>query len=135
MWAMIPWYKLNEPALAEALKEIIPIERRRERITTHALARRAEVENRYIQSLERGTRPPSIALFIVLAWALDLDPRDLFDRLLKRMNYPEGSRPVLSNRAAADVPAEAQATPGNSGSDRPEGWAAAESSRTRAETG
>lgn len=103
---MTPLYKINEPALAVALSEIIPAERRRERLSVHALAARAEVGSGYIQALEKGSRPPSIALFMVLAWALDLDPRELFDRLLKQMHYPEGSRPVLASRARADMPSD-----------------------------
>jgi ribosome-binding protein aMBF1 (putative translation factor) len=105
-WPVRRWYQVVEPEAADALKEILPIERRRERLSTHALAARAEVNVRQIRALEEGERLPSVPMFIVLAWALDLDPRDLFDRVLKRMNYPEGSRPVLANRAAPDIPRE-----------------------------
>ncbi len=101
-----PWYKVIGPAAAEALKEILPIARQRERLSMHALAARAEVSLRQIRALEEGGRLPSIPMLIVLAWALDLDPRDLFDQVLRRMNYPEGSRPVLANRAAPDIPRE-----------------------------
>ncbi len=98
------WYSRIEHALAEALKAVLPSERRRERVTERALADRAQLNAELIRKVETGRSLPSIPVLVVLAWSLDLDPRQLFDRLLKQMNYPDGCRPVLVNRAPPDIP-------------------------------
>lgn len=103
-WLGVSWYSRIEHAVAEALTEVLPSERLRERVSVHALAVRTQFSVRLLQALEKGTRLPSIPVLIVLAWALDLDPRDLFDLMLKRMRYAEGARPVLVGRAQPDIP-------------------------------
>ena len=99
------WHSRMGTAFADALKEVLPIERRRERVSERALADRAELTSNLIRLFEKGSRLPSIPIFIVLAWALDLDPRTLFDRVLGRV-CPDGSRPVLAGRTAPDLPRE-----------------------------
>lgn len=93
-------------AVADALKEVLPRERRRERVTERALAERARLSAQLIRKLEKGSSLPSIPVLVVLAWSLDLDPRELLDRLLRHMNYPDGCRPILVNRAPPDIPRE-----------------------------
>jgi len=105
-WLGASWYSRIEHTVAEALTEVLPSERLRERVSVHALAVRTQFSVRLLRALEKGTRLPSIPVLIVLAWALDLDPRDLFDLMLKRMRYAEGSRPVLVGRAQPDIPRE-----------------------------
>ena len=106
-WLGASWYSRIEHTVAEALKEVLLTERLRERVSVHALAARTRFSVQLLRALEKGTRLPSIPVFIVLAWALDVDPRDLFDLMLKRMSYAEGSRPVLVGRAQPDIPREA----------------------------
>ena len=102
----LAWYRSIDSAAAKALRELLPIERRRERISRSALAVRADVRSERIRVFEEGGGLPSIPVFIALAWSLDLDPRELLDRMLRRMSCAETSRPSLCHRAAPDLVAE-----------------------------
>ena len=48
------------------------------------------------RAFDRGERQPNLATFIAIAWTLDQDPRELFDRVLLQMGFPPGTRPVIS---------------------------------------
>jgi ribosome-binding protein aMBF1 (putative translation factor) len=104
-------YDLLEPAVAEAVKEVLRSARLDRPLRIGALAQRAQLRSQLIQALEEGTRLPTLPVFIVLAWSLGLDPRELLDRMLRRMNYPDGSKPAPDNGAGFEVPREL----GNSG--------------------
>jgi hypothetical protein len=88
------------------IDKLLPMERRRERVSRSALSVRADVSSERIRVFEEGGGLPSIPVFIALAWSLNLDPRELLDRMLRHMNYPEGTRPDLARRAAPDTPDE-----------------------------
>ena len=105
-WPGAGWYSDIERAVANGIKDVLPRERRRERVSERALAERVRISLRFVRNLERGVRLPSVPVLIVLAWALDLDPCDLLRLILEQMNYPEGARPVLAHRAAPDLPRE-----------------------------
>jgi hypothetical protein len=102
----LAWYRSIDSAAVNALRELLPIERRRECISRSALSVRADVSSERIRAFEEGGGLPSIPVFIALAWSLNLDPRELLDRMLIRMNCPEGTRPDLARRAPADNPDE-----------------------------
>lgn len=58
-------------------------------------AYRAWISRSYWEAIERGRRLPSLAVFIMVARALGLDPRELLDVLLERMHYGRGAPPVF----------------------------------------
>ena len=58
-------------------------------------AYRAWISRGYWEAIERGKRLPSLAVFIMVARALGMDPRELLDALLERMHYGRGAPPVF----------------------------------------
>jgi hypothetical protein len=100
------WYRSIDSAVVNALKELLPAERRRERVSQGALAARSDVSPGRIRVFEQGGSLPSIPVFIALAWSLNLDSGELLDRVLRRMNCPEGVRSTFCSRAASDLPSE-----------------------------
>jgi transcriptional regulator with XRE-family HTH domain len=58
-------------------------------------AYRAWISRGYWKAIERGRRLPSLAVFIMVARALGMDPRELLDALLERMHYGRGAPPVF----------------------------------------
>ena len=58
-------------------------------------AYRAWISHGYWEAIERGRRLPNLAVFIMVARALGLDPRELLDALLERMHYGRGAPPVF----------------------------------------
>lgn len=100
------WYRSVDSAVVNALQDLLPAERRRERVSQGALAARSDVSPGRIRMFEQGGSLPSIPVFIALAWSLDLNPDELLSRLLRRMNCPEGLRSSFCDRAAPDLPSE-----------------------------
>lgn len=100
------WYRSIDSAAVNALRDVLPVERLRERVSRSALAVRADVSSERIREFEEGGGLPSIPVFIALAWSLDLHPQELLDRMLRRMSCPDTSRRSLCHRAAPDLPAE-----------------------------
>lgn len=83
-------------ALAVVLGSVLAERRRAVGLVPKDLAGRAYLSAGYMHSLERGARRPSLATFILLARALGLDPRDLLELLLQKMQYGRGAPPVES---------------------------------------
>jgi hypothetical protein len=52
------------------------------------------VSHNHLRALERGSRQATICEFLCLGEALGLDPRELFNRVLAKVHYPVGYRPV-----------------------------------------
>lgn len=51
-------------------------------ITQQTLAARAGVTREYVSHLERGTREPSLGVFVRLCAALKIDPPEMLSRVL-----------------------------------------------------
>jgi hypothetical protein len=102
----LAWYRSIDSAAVNALREVLPVERRRECVSRSALSTRADVSSERIRAFEEGGSLPSIPVFIALAWSLGLDPRELLGRMLARMRCQDASRPSLCHRAAPDLPVE-----------------------------
>lgn len=83
------------PDTAKCLGEIIAKLRRSLDIRREEAAYRAWISPAYWYAIERGKRVPSLAVFVMLARALGLDPRELLDGLLKQMHYGYGAPPVF----------------------------------------
>jgi len=82
------------PEIAECIGELIAELRGSLGITREEAAWRAWITPYYWYVLERGRRVPSIAVFIMLARSLGLDPRELLDKLLEKFHYGSGAPPV-----------------------------------------
>lgn len=83
------------PEVAKCLGELIARLRRSVELRREEAAYRAWISPGYWYAIERGRRLPSLAVFIMLARALGLDPRELLDGLLKGMHYGYGAPPVF----------------------------------------
>lgn len=53
-------------------------------VTQQVLAARAGVTREFVSHLERGTREPSLAVFIRLCESLKVDPPQMLERVLRR---------------------------------------------------
>ncbi len=60
--------------------------------TQEALAERAELESRYVQTLESGKANPSAAVLLAVASALDVSPGELFRSAKLELRRP--GRPI-----------------------------------------
>jgi len=56
----------------------------------------AQLNRSVYNAIDRSARETNLSTFIVLAWVLDQDPRDLLGKLLLGMGFEPGSRPVLT---------------------------------------
>ena len=81
---------LLKPALGDLLYE----EATRLRLSRGCIAGRAEISPSAYAALDRGENQPDLSKFIAIAWALDQDPRELLDKLLTKMGFPGGARPI-----------------------------------------
>ena len=90
---------LAPSTLQSALGDVLY--RVRSRLNAHpaTIASRAQMSEASYRAFDRGERQPNLATFIAITWALDLDPRELFDRVLLQMGYPRGTRSVISASA------------------------------------
>jgi hypothetical protein len=70
----------------------------RSRLNAHpaTIASRAQMSEASYRAFDRGERQPNLATFIAIAWTLNQDPRELFDKVLLQMGFPPGTRPVIS---------------------------------------
>lgn len=84
----VPGVALELGHLVAYLRENLPLREEQ-------AAYRAWVTPEYWRAIENGKRLPSLAVFIMLARALGLDPRELLDQLLERMHYGRGAPPVI----------------------------------------
>ena len=83
------------PGVAEEFGGLVADLRERLPLREEQAAYRAWITPAYWHAIERGKRLPSVAVFVMLARALGLDPRELLDALLERMHYGRGAPPVF----------------------------------------
>ena len=83
-----------KPALGDLLSE----ERSQQSLHPAVLASHAEVNEATYRAIDRGERQPDLSTFIAIAWTLNQDPRELFEKLLLQMGFPSGTWPVLLSR-------------------------------------
>ena len=83
------------PGVAEELGGLVADLRQDLPLREEQAAYRAWITPAYWHAIERGKRLPSVAVFIMVARALGLDPRELLDALLERMRYGRGAPPVF----------------------------------------
>lgn len=92
---MNSFYKEIAPDVERALGEVMLAECKSREVSFWTVASRAEFSQSTVKAFTRGKRQPKLAAFIALAWALHMEPRELFDKLLTAMRLPPGKRPVL----------------------------------------
>ena len=86
-------YRHDGPAVAACLGAVLADRRASLGLGPKQVAYRAWIHPSYLRALERGDRQPSVAVFIMLARSLGLDPRELLDGLLEKMHYGRGAPP------------------------------------------
>jgi len=89
------WPDRISALLKPALGDILHQEQTKRRLRPESISARAQVSQSGYTAIERGNGQPNLSKFIAIAWALDRDPRVLFDKLLTQMGFPEGVRPVM----------------------------------------
>jgi transcriptional regulator with XRE-family HTH domain len=87
-----------EARIRETLPAILIAEREAHRMTQEQLAERAGIHVTTIGKIERGQQVPSLALFALIAKALDCPATDLLCKVL-----PDVSPPTYDDRALALV--------------------------------
>jgi XRE family transcriptional regulator, regulator of sulfur utilization len=85
-----------EGHIRERVSEVLIAERAAQRLTQEQLAELAGIHVTTIGKLERGQQVPSLALFVLLAKALQCSAGDLLHRVL-----PDESVPTYEDRAIA----------------------------------
>ena len=93
---MNPIYKEIAPDVERALGEVMLAECKIRNVPSWTVASRGEFSQAAMKAITRGKRQPKLSAFITLAWALHMEPRELFDKLLTAMHLPPGRRPVLN---------------------------------------
>jgi DNA-binding XRE family transcriptional regulator len=86
--------RLSVPIVSAALGALLAEQRKSLKLTRAEAAQRADVSCTQLSTLERGLRQPTICEFLSLGEALGMDPRELFSRMLSKLHYPVGYRPV-----------------------------------------
>jgi len=92
------WPERIGTTLKVALGDVLSYERARLTLHPSTIAEHAQVRDSRYRAFDRGKSQPNLSTFIALAWTLDQDPRDLFDKLLLQMGLPRDTRPVLLPR-------------------------------------
>ena len=85
---------MNIPMVSAALGAVLAEQRQSVELKQTAAAERAYVSYDRLRALERGSRQATICELLSLGEALGADPRDLFNRVLAKVHYPVGYRPV-----------------------------------------
>ena len=85
---------MNIPVVSAALGVVLAEQRQSVELKQTAAAERAYVSCDRLRALERGSRQATICEFLSLGEALGVDPRELFNRVLAKVHYPVGYRPV-----------------------------------------
>ena len=93
---MNPIYKEIAPDVQRALGKVMVAECKDRNVPTWTVAARGEFSQSTVKAITGGRRQPNLSAFITLAWALHMEPRELFDKLLTAMRLPPGRRPVLN---------------------------------------
>ena len=86
--------RINTPVVSAALGAALAAQRNSVELTQKAAAKRAAISEGYLRAMERGSRQPSISVLLSLCEAIGVDPRELFNRALDKMEYPVGFIPV-----------------------------------------
>jgi hypothetical protein len=86
--------QLNIPVVSAALGAVLAEQRKSVELKQTAAAERAYVSYDRLRALERGSQQATICEVLSLGEALGLDPRELFNRVLAKVHYPVGYRPV-----------------------------------------
>jgi transcriptional regulator with XRE-family HTH domain len=86
--------QLDIPVVSAALGAVLAEQRQSVELKQTAAAERAYVSHDRLRALERGSRQATICEFLSLGEALGVDPRELFTRVLAKVHYPVGYRPV-----------------------------------------
>ena len=92
---MPPLHKRIHPDVELALGVLLTQECKRLPFSTRGVAGRGGFTHSRVNALRRGECVPNLAEFIVLTWALNKDPRELFDQLLTEMRLAPGWRPQM----------------------------------------
>lgn len=85
-------------ALEPALGDVLVAEGSRLNLHPEHTAALAGVSGYRYRAFARGEKQPNLSTFVAIAWVLDQDPRELFDKLLLQMGLPSGTRPIISPR-------------------------------------
>ena len=88
-------FRHDGPEIARCFGSLVSEIRRKLPLRPVDAAYRAWISRGYWEAIERGRRLPSLAVFIMVARALGMDPRELLDALLERMHYGRGAPPVF----------------------------------------
>ncbi len=88
-------FRHDGPDIARCFGPLITEIRKKLPLRPVDAAYRAWISRGYWEAIERGRRLPSLAVFIMVARALGLDPRELLDAVLERMHYGRGAPPVF----------------------------------------
>jgi hypothetical protein len=84
----------NVPVVSAAIGRVLAEQRKSVELTRTAPAGRAGLRYKQFSALERGSGQATICEFLSLGEALGADPRELFNRVLTRLRYSVGYRPV-----------------------------------------
>lgn len=90
-------YRHDGPDVARCLGAVLAGRRESLGLAAAQVAYRAWIHTSYLHALERGDRQPSMAVFIMLARSLGLDPRELLDGVLEKMRYGRGAPPIFQD--------------------------------------
>lgn len=88
-------FRHDGPEIARCFGSLVSEIRRNLPLRPVDAAYRAWISRGYWEAIERGKQLPSLAVFIMVARALGMDPRELLDALLERMHYGRGAPPVF----------------------------------------
>ena len=84
----------NFSIVSAAIGRVLAEQRKSVELTRAAAAERADLSYKQFSALEMGSGQPTICEFLSLCEALGVDPRELFKRVLTKLRYPVGYRPV-----------------------------------------
>jgi len=94
-----------ERQIREALPAIVVAEREARHLTQEQLAEKAGIHTTTIGKIERGQQIPSLALFLMIAKALDCQPADILRRVLPDLvpkSYEDPAVVLVRGFPAAD---------------------------------
>jgi DNA-binding XRE family transcriptional regulator len=86
----------NTPVVSSTLDAFLAAQRQSVELTQPFVAQKASISTAHLRAIEKGARQPTISTFLSICEAIEIDPRDLFNRALERMGYPVGFIPVRS---------------------------------------
>lgn len=84
--------KINVPIVSKALGAAIVAQREAVGMTAKQAYVRAELPAAHYYGIEGGSRQPSLSVFLSVCEALAIHPKELFNRVLEGMHYPDATR-------------------------------------------